>query len=84
MNFLFRTIFTLNLFVASGDAEMVYCSIHPFYIAVFVGAAVCCILACTSAMYSSSDDVVELTAANFNSKVIQSDELWLVEFYAPW
>lgn len=35
-------------------------------------------------LYSSSDEVVELTAANFKSKVLDSDELWLVEFYAPW
>lgn len=43
-----------------------------------------CSLGIVSALYDSSDDVVELTAANFNNKVIQSDELWLVEFYAPW
>ncbi|XP_063078522.1 protein disulfide-isomerase A6 [Engraulis encrasicolus] len=35
-------------------------------------------------MYSPSDDVVELTPSNFNREVIQSDSLWLVEFYAPW
>ncbi|PAA74739.1 hypothetical protein BOX15_Mlig030607g2, partial [Macrostomum lignano] len=38
----------------------------------------------TLALYDSSDDVIELTTANFNSKVLNSDELWLVEFYAPW
>lgn len=38
----------------------------------------------SNALYSSSDDVVELTSSNFNSKVKDSDELWLVEFYAPW
>jgi thioredoxin-like negative regulator of GroEL len=44
------------------------------------------ILASTAAnaLYSSGDEVIELTAANFNSKVIQSSDLWLVEFYAPW
>ena len=36
-----------------------------------------------SGLYSASDDVVELTAANFNSK-INGDGVWLVEFYAPW
>lgn len=36
------------------------------------------------AMYTSSDDVIELTPSNFNRDVIQSDSLWLVEFYAPW
>lgn len=47
---------------------------------------VCMALLATSAngLYSSSDDVVELNASNFNSKVIQSNELWYVEFYAPW
>lgn len=38
----------------------------------------------THGLYSSSDDVVELTANNFDNKVIKSDELWIVEFYAPW
>jgi protein disulfide-isomerase A6 len=32
----------------------------------------------------SSSDVVELTDSNFASKVLKSDEPWLVEFYAPW
>ena len=35
-------------------------------------------------LYSSNDDVIELTASNFHSEVVNSDELWLVEFYAPW
>ena len=35
-------------------------------------------------LYSPSDDVVELTPSNFNREVLQSDSLWLVEFYAPW
>merc|ERR1712048_308857 len=39
---------------------------------------------CVTADYTGSDDVVVLTSANFKSKVLQSDELWLVEFYAPW
>ncbi|CAD6185307.1 unnamed protein product [Caenorhabditis auriculariae] len=37
-----------------------------------------------SAMYSKKDDVVELTEANFQSKVLASDDIWIVEFYAPW
>lgn len=35
-------------------------------------------------LYSSSDDVVELTEANFDRLVLQSDAIWIVEFYAPW
>ena len=41
-------------------------------------------LSVVSALYSSGDDVVELTAGNFNSKVLDGDEVWMVEFYAPW
>ena len=44
----------------------------------------CTLLAGVSAFYGPSDDVVVLTPSNFNSKVIQGDEVWLIEFYAPW
>ncbi|MEE6512456.1 hypothetical protein FKM82_019459 [Ascaphus truei] len=47
------------------------------------GAVVCTLFLAVSSLYSSSD-VVELTPTNFNQEVIQSDSLWLVEFYAPW
>jgi hypothetical protein len=42
--------------------------------------AVCAV----SADYSSKDDVVELTASNFQKLVVSSSEPWVVEFYAPW
>lgn len=35
-------------------------------------------------LYDSKSDVVELTASNFQSQVIGSDDVWIVEFYAPW
>lgn len=38
----------------------------------------------SAALYSGRDDVVELTSGNFKQKVLQSDQLWMVEFYAPW
>lgn len=47
----------------------------------------CCLLASLAsvqALYDASSDVQSLTDADFNSRVIQSDQLWLVEFYAPW
>lgn len=44
---------------------------------------VICISA-ASALYSPSDAVVSLTSSNFNALVKNSDEIWLVEFYAPW
>lgn len=33
---------------------------------------------------SSTEDVIELTDANFDKLVLQSDDVWLVEFFAPW
>ena len=32
----------------------------------------------------NSKDVVELTDSNFESLVFGSDDIWLVEFFAPW
>ncbi|XP_018429040.1 PREDICTED: protein disulfide-isomerase A6 isoform X2 [Nanorana parkeri] len=49
-----------------------------------LGAVLCSLYLAVRGMYSASDDVVELTLSNFNREVIQSDGLWLVEFYAPW
>ncbi|XP_037100719.1 protein disulfide-isomerase A6 isoform X2 [Syngnathus acus] len=44
----------------------------------------CSLLVSVQAFYSPSDDVVELNPSSFNREVIQSDNLWLIEFYAPW
>lgn len=33
---------------------------------------------------SSGNDVIELTESNFDKLVLQSDDVWLVEFFAPW
>ncbi|CAG9796931.1 unnamed protein product [Diatraea saccharalis] len=35
-------------------------------------------------LYDSSSDVVELTPSNFDKLVINSDEVWIIEFFAPW
>jgi len=40
--------------------------------------------AVTFAFYGSNDKVVNLDSSNFEQKVTNSDELWLIEFYAPW
>jgi len=32
----------------------------------------------------SKKDVIELTDSNFEETVINSEDYWLVEFYAPW
>lgn len=42
------------------------------------------LIGASMAMYPSSGDVVELTGANFDKLVVQSDNIWIVEFYAPW
>jgi protein disulfide-isomerase A6 len=34
--------------------------------------------------FYSGTDVVTLTDSNFDREVLQSDDFWLVEFYAPW
>ena len=36
------------------------------------------------ALYDNSDDVFELTTDNFDTMVINSHYVWVVEFYAPW
>lgn len=33
---------------------------------------------------SGKDDVIELTDSNFEKLVLNSDDVWLVEFFAPW
>ncbi|XP_049613261.1 protein disulfide-isomerase A6 isoform X2 [Syngnathus scovelli] len=53
----------------------------PLLSGVFLGFS---LLVSVQAFYSPSDDVVELNPSNFNREVIQSDNLWLIEFYAPW
>ncbi|XP_075057536.1 protein disulfide-isomerase A6 [Mixophyes fleayi] len=51
---------------------------------ILLGAVICSLFLAVRCMYSASDDVVILTPSNFNREVVQSDSLWLVEFYAPW
>lgn len=36
------------------------------------------------ALYDANTKVVQLTADSFNSQVIDSEDVWIVEFYAPW
>lgn len=41
-------------------------------------------LATSCALYPSRGNVVELTPSNFDNLVIRGDEIWIVEFFAPW
>lgn len=43
----------------------------------------CCIIS-ISTLYSSGDAVIQLNSSNFNSLVKNSNDIWLIEFYAPW
>lgn len=42
------------------------------------------LIALATCLYTPSDDVIMLTADTFKTRVVDSNELWLVEFFAPW
>jgi len=42
------------------------------------------LLASSQAFYSANSKVVKLTASNFKDLVINSKDVWFIEFYAPW
>ncbi|CAG2188360.1 PDIA6 [Mytilus edulis] len=48
------------------------------------GSVLAALCAGATAFYSSGDGVVDLTPSNFDREVVNSDALWIVEFYAPW
>lgn len=37
-----------------------------------------------NALYEGDSSVIDLTANNFKHRVLDSDGIWIVEFYAPW
>lgn len=51
----------------------------------FFSLTVCAVLLAvpTYALYNRTD-VVELTATNFDKLVLQSNDIWIVQFYVPW
>ena len=50
-----------------------------------IAGAVALLLAATAVTcHAIGKDVVELTPANFDKLVIGSDDVWIVEFFAPW
>lgn len=50
----------------------------------FVATALAWLPLSVSALYSAQTQVIQLSDTNFNKKVLGSDAIWLVEFYAPW
>ena len=43
-----------------------------------------CLIPEAQALYSPSSPVVKLTKDNFKKLVLDSDQLWFIEFFAPW
>jgi protein disulfide-isomerase A6 len=42
------------------------------------------LLSTAHGLYEKTDDVVELTVDNFKTDVVESGDVWFVEFFAPW
>lgn len=55
-----------------------------FYVTCCVSGLLAIFVTGCYALYPSSSEVVDLTPANFDRLVIQSDAVWIVEFFAPW
>ena len=51
-----------------------------------IQALLCCLIfgVIAEEFYGKSSRVENLLDSNFQDKVINSDEMWIVEFYAPW
>ena len=45
---------------------------------------VLCVCVLASAFYTANSGVHVLTDSNFNSEVVKSEDIWIVEFFAPW
>ena len=54
------------------------------YVNINIFSVLAALSASSWALYPSSSSVVELTPSNFDKLVIKSDEVWIVEFFAPW
>jgi protein disulfide-isomerase A6 len=50
----------------------------------FLFAALCVLALVSGSLYTGSSDVIELTDQNFKQLVLGGNDVWLVEFYAPW
>ena len=65
----------------------------PFFVGAVIAGAMAIVKACfflllaactTHAVDYAGSDVIELNPSNFQSRVIDSEYVWIVEFYAPW
>lgn len=61
-----------------------YCGIKVMFTQTIFSALIFLITQSCWAMYPSSSSVIELTPSNFDKLVLRSDDIWIVEFFAPW
>lgn len=54
------------------------------YLILIISVASLAVLNTCQSLYDGKSPVVKLTKENFKKKVLDSDDLWFVEFYAPW
>ena len=85
IQFHFNSLHWSFFFIGRGLKLGKFCKVWISLTSLISVFSVCALfVGLSSALYSSSDDVIELTPGNFDSRVKGGDELWLVEFYAPW
>lgn len=49
-----------------------------------VVSAILSLFEISTALYSTTSNVIELTPSNFDKLVVKGDQVWIVEFFAPW
>jgi protein disulfide-isomerase A6 len=54
------------------------------YLTLLISVASLVVLNTCQSLYDDKSSVVKLTKDNFDKLVLKSDQLWLIEFYAPW
>lgn len=57
----------------------IYSLLHTLFV-----AGVLLLVAGANCMYASNSAVIDLRPNNFDNLVLNSDHIWVVEFYAPW
>lgn len=70
----FPSVFPVKRKEAAGWFQ--FMAMKSLFLTVLVGLS--------HALYDANRNVILLTESNFNSKVLKSDEMWMVEFFAPW
>ena len=56
--------------------HIVFAGVYFVTLSLLAGGCLC--------FYGPGDSVVELTPQNFDTLAMSGDEMWIIEFYAPW